>query len=118
MTPDNLVSRWTQQLEAFARVNAMVDGAKLVNDFLLDFRSLELAKEERILTLKAAAEESGYSVEHLARLIRQGRVANAGRRNAPRIRAADLPVRRSLARNLAGSYNVDTDARTLRNGRQ
>ncbi len=118
MTADSLVSRWTQQLEAFARVNALVDGAKLVNDFLVDLRGLETNSEERILTLKVAAEESGYSVEHLARLIRQGRVPNAGRCNAPRIRARDLPIRRSLARNRSGSYNVDTDARTLRNGRQ
>lgn len=118
MTPDNLVLRWTQQLEAFARVNALVDGAKLVNDFLVDLRGLELAKEDPIVTLRAAAKESGYSVEHLARMVRQGKIPNAGRRNAPRIRVADLPVRRSLARDRVGSYNVDTDARTLRNGRQ
>ena len=104
--------------EAFARVNALVDGAKLVNNFLADLRELELAEPERIVTLKVAAEVSGYSAAHLARLIRQGRVPNKGRRGSPRISINDLPPRRQFAGKRSRSYDVDTDARTLRNERQ
>lgn len=51
-----------------------------------------LAKsEEQLLNLQAAAAESGYSAEHLGRLVREGRIPNAGRPNAPRIRLRDLP---------------------------
>jgi hypothetical protein len=43
------------------------------------------------LTLAQAAQESGYSREHLGRLIREGTLPNAGRPNAPRVRRRDLP---------------------------
>lgn len=43
------------------------------------------------LTLSQAAAESGYSTDHLARLVRQGKLRNAGRQNAPLIRRGDLP---------------------------
>lgn len=43
------------------------------------------------LTLDQAAEESGYSRDHLGRLVREGEIPNAGESNAPRIRRRDLP---------------------------
>lgn len=64
-------------------------------------RSLEWAAEQvehalsgeadALLRLDEAAHLSGYSRDHLARLIREGRIPNAGRPRAPRIRRADLP---------------------------
>ncbi|MDE2782551.1 MAG: hypothetical protein OXK77_06320, partial [Gemmatimonadota bacterium] len=38
-----------------------------------------------------AARESGYSADHLGRLVRDGRIPNAGRPGAPRIARTDLP---------------------------
>jgi hypothetical protein len=49
------------------------------------------AEGDAELNLEQAASECGYSPRHLARLVRDGTVANAGRKNAPRIRRADLP---------------------------
>ena len=43
------------------------------------------------LTLQEAAVESGYSADHLGRLVRDGKITSAGQPNAPRIRRADLP---------------------------
>lgn len=43
------------------------------------------------LTLAQAARESGYSPEHLGRFVRLGKIPNAGRPNAPRIRRGDVP---------------------------
>lgn len=43
------------------------------------------------LTLEEAGGESGYSPDHLGRLVRQGTLPNAGERNAPLIRRRDLP---------------------------
>jgi hypothetical protein len=48
------------------------------------------------LTLSEAAAESGYSVDHLSRLLRSNRLPNAGRRYSPRIRRGDLPRRPNL----------------------
>jgi hypothetical protein len=44
-----------------------------------------------LLTLAEAAQESGLSVDHLARLVRNGAIPNAGRKYVPRLRRADLP---------------------------
>lgn len=55
---------------------------------------LEQALQEHeldALTLQEAAAESGYTSDHLGRLIREGRVPNSGAPRSPRIRRADLP---------------------------
>ncbi len=49
------------------------------------------------LTLRQAAEESGYSADHLGRLIRDGKIPNAGRPRAPRIARGDLPIKPEVA---------------------
>ena len=46
---------------------------------------------DRLLTLREAAEMSGYSADHLGRAVREGKIPNAGRHRAPRIRLRDLP---------------------------
>jgi hypothetical protein len=52
-----------------------------------------LAARDELLTLRRAAEESGYSEDHLGRLIRTGKLANAGRRSRPLIRRSELPIK-------------------------
>jgi hypothetical protein len=51
------------------------------------------ADDDQRLTLSEAALRSGYSADHLARLLREGRLPNAGRPGSPRSRVADLPIR-------------------------
>jgi hypothetical protein len=48
-------------------------------------------RDETTLSLVEAARESGYSRDHLGRLVRDGRIPNAGRPNAPRIARRHLP---------------------------
>ena len=54
-------------------------------------------ENETPLTLPEAAAESGYSADHLSRRVREGKIANAGKTNAPRIAKKDLPRKRSVA---------------------
>ncbi|HKG95620.1 MAG TPA: hypothetical protein VKA84_27165 [Gemmatimonadaceae bacterium] len=67
------------------------------------------------LSLSEAALRSGYSAEHLARLIREGRLPNAGRRGSPRLRAGDLSVRlhRAVASARPRAYDPLADARAI-----
>lgn len=51
------------------------------------------AEGDDLLTLTEAARVSGYSADHLGRLLKRGSIPNAGRAHAPRIRRADLPRR-------------------------
>ena len=48
-------------------------------------------RDETTLSLVEAARESGYSRDHLGRLVREGKIPNAGRPNAPRIARRHLP---------------------------
>ena len=48
-------------------------------------------RDETTFSLVEAARESGYSADHLGRLVRDGRIPNAGRLGAPRIARRDLP---------------------------
>jgi hypothetical protein len=50
-------------------------------------------QEGELLTLTEASKESGYSADHLGRLIKDGKIPNAGRKGAPRIRRGDLPIK-------------------------
>lgn len=77
-------------------------------------------QECEVLSLSAAARESAYSRDHLARLIRDGKIPNAGRRSAPRIRRADLPRKPSsggivspVAASDGQQYDPRADARIL-----
>jgi hypothetical protein len=67
------------------------------------------------LTLKQAAAECDKSAGHLARLIREARIPNAGRKHAPRILRRDLPGsgKHSVVPNRPQPYDPVTDARSL-----
>lgn len=78
-----------------------------------------LAREgDQRLTLQDASRASGYSVDHLARLVRSGSIPNAGRRHAPRIRSGDLPRKATVAGRSASRYDPAADARVLLSARR
>ena len=56
-------------------------------------RAMELFAAET-LSLTEAARVTGYSRDHLGSLVKRGKIANAGRTNAPRIRRSDLPPKK------------------------
>ena len=55
------------------------------------------AASDEPLTLKQAEQLSGFHRDHIARLMRTGRLANVGRRYAPRVRRGDLPLKAGAA---------------------
>lgn len=60
---------------------------------------LEAAMREQgneTLNLTEAARESGYSSDHLARLVKDGKIPNAGTKTRPRIRRANLPRKATM----------------------
>ncbi len=114
MTPTEFVAKWTAESEAMKRRGVMVSGAGLCDELLADFESVMTGQAETVLSLAEAANRSGYSVEHLARLVREGRIPNAGHKGSPRIRAADLPRKPcALVPTSVRTYDPDADARTL-----
>lgn len=91
MTRDELLNRWMHEAETLSSLDARVDPARLIRKLVAELESLFREEESESLTLAEAAECSGYSQDHIGRLIRQGSVQNVGRRHAPRVRRGDLP---------------------------
>ena len=87
-----LIERWRARRDELSRLGALVDGRKLCDQVLTDLTALS-SIDDVPLTLTEAARCSGYSREHLGRLVRDCKIPNAGRPNAPRIRLRHLPCK-------------------------
>lgn len=59
--------------------------------WLLEVIEIADSRPDDLLTLEAASAVSGYSADHLSRLLRQGKIPNAGRKHSPRIKRSSLP---------------------------
>jgi hypothetical protein len=114
--PYDLLARWAQRRDEWRKLRVAVDGATICEEVLEDLDALQRAEGEAVLKLADAAMVSGYSLDHLARLLRDGKLPNVGRKGAPRIRLTDLPKRpqATLAGRGPKSYDPGTDARSLR----
>ena len=70
----------------------------------------QLQKEQQeTFNLTEAARESGYSADHLGQLVREDKLPNAGRPNAPLIRRADLPIKPGPRRKISGTGEITAD---------
>lgn len=91
-----LVERWRQEADLLRRRGAEVQGGLL--DCAADEVEAALhGHESEALTLSQSADESGYSADHLGRMVRDGKIPNAGEKNAPRILRRDLPRKAPLS---------------------
>jgi len=119
-SPSALRAKWSARQYEWRELRVQVDGAAVAAEILADIDAIETSVADELLPLAAAARESGYSCDHLARLIRNGSIPNAGRRSAPRIRRGDLPRKaRRIEGERQSTYDPQTDARDLvsrRNG--
>ncbi len=119
MTRDEWQQTLIRRRDEFARCKAMVDGATILGQVLCELEDVSITEGDAMLTLGAAATRSGYSIEHLARLVRDGTIPNVGRKYAPRIRVRDLPKKplATVASRRSQRYDPTTDARRLRDRR-
>lgn len=106
MKPHALVQKWAEQARLFEEfgANAQAHTLRIAAAELQD--ALRAAQEE-VLTLQQASELTGYSTDHLGRLIREEQIPNAGRKGAPRIRRSDLPVKPGRITGTVAGYKQD-----------
>lgn len=91
MTIATLLRAWRDRAAQLERYAPEVSRA--IVDCAAELERVNAERANETLTLVDAAKESGFTPGALGRMIRKGRVENAGRANAPRIRRADLPVK-------------------------
>ncbi len=120
MTPDAFVRKWSTRRDEFQALGVLANAALICDEVLADFGIVIQTADQAVLTLAEAAARSGYSTGHLGRLVRQGKIPNAGQPRSPRVRVVDLPARPSavVAERRPRKYDADTDARSLVNRRK
>ena len=94
--PSKLPAEWRRRakfLDDFGDPNT----ARLWNLAAAELDQALEAFGEQTLTLVEAAAVSGYSSDHIGSLIRSGTLTNHGRPNAPRVRRADLPIKKATS---------------------
>lgn len=74
-----------------ARVGALVQGERLLDEVLSELDAAERAENDRLLKLSEASRLCGYSPDHLRVLIKSGKLTNHGRPHAPLVRRNELP---------------------------
>lgn len=99
-----------------ASLGCQVDGALLAQEIVASIRSIRTAALDEPLTLTEAEKRTGRSRDHIGKLVRQGKIPNAGRKHAPRVRYRDLiaRIKPKLAASKTKGYDLASDARSLR----
>jgi hypothetical protein len=93
-TPASLLSQWRERaahLQQFGDPNS----ARLWHLAAAELERALASVADETLSLVEAARVSGYTADYLGHLIKTGKLPNAGRKGAPRIRRQDLPQKRS-----------------------
>lgn len=115
MTSRDVIDRWQARLEEWSRLHVQVDGAALAGEVIADLERAAAADTCEPLTYAKAAKLSGYSDDHIGRLVRDGKLKNVGRKGAPRVLASELPRKPAsvLDASRSKSYDPASDARSL-----
>ena len=87
---EGLPADWRERAKALRRYGGETP-AVAIERCADDLEATIRERDETTLSLVEAARESGYSRDHLGRLVRDGKIPNAGRPNAPRIARRHLP---------------------------
>jgi hypothetical protein len=91
VTLRDLIDRWSKRRDEWARFHAHVDGAAIAGELLTDLAELQRRAGAESVLLPEAAQLSGYSIEHLRRLVATGKIENVSANGRIRVRRADLP---------------------------
>ena len=91
---EGLPVTWRRQAKALRRYGGETP-AVVLDRCAEDLESTLRERDETTLSIVEAARESGYSADHLGRLVRDGKIPNAGRPGAPRIARVHLPRKAS-----------------------
>ena len=93
-TVEGLPADWRRQAKSLRRYGGETP-ATAIERCADDLEATLVERDETTFSLVEAARESGYSADHLGRLVRDGKIPNAGRPGAPRIALRDLPRKAS-----------------------
>lgn len=110
-----LVDRWRSQAATLRLFGASAQ-ADVLDRCTSELETTIIQTTQAPLTLGEAAQLGGYSTDHLGRLVREGKIPNAGRPGAPRIARKDVPIKAGVARqNPSGKLDLKQIVRSAIN---
>jgi hypothetical protein len=92
--PDELIQEWRKRADQYEGDGAMVFAAAILCRVADELESSLLSWQNEELSIREAAEESGYSQERLREMVREGKLPDArsqGSRASIKVRRGDLP---------------------------
>ncbi len=87
---ETLPANWRRHAKALRRYGGETPATAL-ESCAAELEATLVERDETTFSLVEAAHESGYSSDHLGRLVRDGKIPNAGRPGAPKIARSHLP---------------------------
>ena len=96
MTVEAFRAKWSAEAAVMRRRGGLVSGPALLAEVLADVDALLAEPAEELVAVGEAATASGYSADHLARLVRAGKLPDRrppGSRGRLLFRRGDLPVK-------------------------
>jgi hypothetical protein len=115
-----MVAYWRARSEEWERLQVLVNGQAVCQEFLTQLEQLWAMEDAAEVSLREAATLTGYSEDHLRRLVRQQKLEVQWRGSRLFFRATDLPRKRSkIASSSPVEYDPKADARRVaarRNG--
>jgi hypothetical protein len=88
---ESLRARLVGRRAELARLGALVQGDRLIDEILADLDAVEREARGKLVKLAEASRACGYTPDHLRVLIRSGKLTDYGRPHAPRVRLDELP---------------------------
>lgn len=114
MSLPELIEKLSKLRERLSGYEALVRADALLADILEDLHAVQDSAGDKWLTLNEAALTSGYSPEHLRRLVREGRLTVERRGRRLYVREGSLPRKSAtLTATSTGSYDPVADARKI-----
>jgi excisionase family DNA binding protein len=108
------VTLWSERLKGYRTIPAFVNAERLCAEVLADFAQMCQAEDEAVLSLQEAAAASGYSRDHLRRLVRLGRLPAHRRGRFLLFRNGDLPRKLVMVDGASRkAYDARADARRV-----
>ncbi len=91
MTREEFHAKWSARRAEWEKLNVLVSGAKICEEFIADFEDVLTSHDEAVLNTNQAATMTGYSRAQLLHLYKQGKLR--GHKNGKHVffRAGDLP---------------------------
>lgn len=87
---EDLLCLWQDDMMRYA-ADGYTAWARILAGCISELRSVRNSEDRTVLNLTDAAKRSGYSTDHLRRLMKLGSLQDFGTRHRPRVRLAQLP---------------------------